>query len=166
MLKTFENFEVDNSKIWIIGVPSGEALQVTKEQLDDLYKNHIIKYSTQYTDIGFYIFDDNNVKQILKLIKPPTQRIPNDYMIYDNEFDENLIKMIKTVIENHDEYVELYISSEFLGITFGKSYIEIKKNNEGPKYELDKRFDGSLLDSYVISTEKLLLKRIEIEMNQ
>jgi len=163
MLKTFENFEHDNSKIWIIGIPSGESLQIDRDKHKELYDKQLIIYSTQYSEIGFYLFDDKNIKEINKIIKPSSDA--KDYMIYDNEFNDNLINMIKIIVEKYPYYAELYASEEYMGISYEKNYIEIKKNNTSPNYYLEKRVGGIMVDSYNIATEKLLLKRIEIEMN-
>jgi len=160
--KIFENFEIDNSKIWIIGVPSGEALLVDRDKLNELYNNKLIKYSTQYSETGFFVFNDNNKDEIMNYISP---KIENDYIIYENQFGDQLIKMIKIILDKYPFYIELYVNEGYMTISYEKCHIMIKKNVIGPKYKFEKRNENILIDVYNIQTDKLLMKRIEIDLN-
>lgn len=167
MIKTFENFEHDNSKIWIIGVPSGEALQVDRDIHNELYKKKLISYSTKYSQIGFFIFDDKKLNEILKSVKKINT--PKDIMIFDHTFGKTLMEAINDIINDYSNYVELYASGNRLGISFTPEndknyYLEIEKSIKN--YIAEIRLNGRFISKYSILNDDDLLRSIKKEMTR
>lgn len=177
-LKTFESFEIDNSKEWIIGVPSGEAFHIPRDLLNILYNEKLITFTTGYNQIGLFIFNDDlrfiiieKIKDFDKNSKPknskPKKKIDHDIRIFDHNFEEIVINTILNLIGNYDqEVVELYVQDDTLGITYGEFYIEINIISPygSSKYQLIKRENGIIKDKYNIPTDSGLIKRISSEM--
>ncbi len=169
-LKTFESFEIDNSKIWVVGVPSGEAFQVSRDSLDILYQDGMVFYNTKYSQTGFYTFDDNDVKVIKRYVDPKViKALPKedkDMMIYDHNFDEMVTDTVLNLVDEYPESAELYMSNNLMGITYGNTYIEISINDadKAGKYTLTKRRKGVVIDKYVISNDNHLINRIDNEL--
>lgn len=165
-LKKFESFEVDNSKIWVVGIPSGEALQITRDDLDILYGKKIIFYDTQYASIGFFAFKDINVEEVKKYVKSKKKPPVKDIMIFDNQFERIVSETISDIVDQYPEKMELYISGDILGISYDPYYIEIIMNDESKpgKYQLLKRRKGVVVDKYIIHSDNLLITAIYEEL--
>ena len=163
-LKRFESFEVDNSKVWVVGIPSGEAFQIIRDDLDILYKSKIIFYDTKYAAIGFFAFKDIDVDEVKKFVKK--KKVEKDIMIFDNQFDKMVSDTIVDIVDQYPHQIELYVSGDILGITYDPWYIEITINDSSRpgKYEIVKRRNGVVTDKYIVGTDNLLIKAIDNEL--
>lgn len=165
MIKKFESFDVDNSKVWIVGIPSGEAFQVSRKDIDSLYKERLIHYSTKYVNIGFYAFDDDDVELVKRYVdKKNVKKGEKDLLMFDNEFGEIIVDTILEIINKHEGKLDFYIQEDCFGINYGSYYyIEV---TIGPNYySLVKRFNGAVVDKYQIRTDALLIQRLDEELN-
>lgn len=189
ILKTFEQFEQDNSKIWIVGIPSGEALFINRSDLDILYAQKLVHYNVQYVSTGFFAFKDEDIDDVkfvcnikdnidrLREIKnvKAKPKANHDISIFHNDFDPILIDAILGMIDSNPEDIELYVQDDCLGITYGFGtglkgmeadyYIEVTMDSHGAKYHLVKRRKGQVVDRYNISTDSHLLQRIDHELS-
>lgn len=167
VVKTFENFEHDNSKIWIYGIPSGEALQINRENHNELYKKKLIYYTTEYTQIGFFAFHDKNVDEILELID--NKKEPKDIFIYEHKFGKTLIDAVEDIINSYKKYAELYASGNVMGISFSPKnqktyYLQI--NKETNNYIAELNLNGKFISRYNILNDDNLLRSIKKEMSR
>ena len=174
MLKKFEAF--NNSidipgRIYIIGVPSGEALQVTRKELDELVENKLVYYSVKYVETGFFVFDDVDIDQLKQYITPvnvskPKKKAPHDVMIYTHDFDEMLMDAILGIVDEYPDEIEIYVQDDCMGITMGDTYIEVYLRETGSKYFLLRRHKGDIVDKYNVSTDNDLINRIDHEIHK
>jgi hypothetical protein len=173
-LKTFESFEIDNSKVYVIGIPSGEALQVSRDGLDSLIKEKIVIYSTKYVDTGFFVFDDEDVDLVMRYVEKPLnvvqarKKAKKDIIVFTNDFDPMVTDAILGIVDDYPTIAELYIQDDCMGITFGDKlawYMEITMNSHGGRYHLVKRYKGEVKDKYNIATDANLIDRIDHEMH-
>jgi hypothetical protein len=191
MIKTFEEYDYvhDNSLVWVVGIPSGEALQIPHENLNPLYAEKLIWYDNKYTGVGFYAFNDDDISLVKRYISPPKKSkdlkvVPPkmkttngpDIMIYNHHFDDALIDTIVGIMHDYPTEIELYVQDECMGITYGDYYIEIDlEEGRSPRYRLVKRRNLSfssigmgtgsdILDKYGVSTDRQLIDRIETEL--
>lgn len=171
MIKTFEAFETDNSKVYIIGIPSGEALQVKRDDLESLYKEGLIRYDTSYVETGFYAFDDIDVDLVMRYVEKPLKVVPagkkanKDITIFAHEFDEILVDAILGMIDQYPTDIEIYIQEDCMGISYGDFYMEITMNSTiNPKYKFIKRHKGKVIDKYGIVNDSMLVNRIDHEL--
>ena len=170
MLKKFEAFNnnIDiPGRIYIIGVPSGEALQVTRQELDDLVENKLVYYSTKYVETGFFVFDDSDIDQVKEYITPimvAKKKAPHDVMIYNHDFDEILMDAILGIVDEYPNEIEIYVQDDCMGITAGDTYIEVYLSETGSKYTLTKRLKGNIVDKYKVATDNMLINRIDHEL--
>jgi len=175
--KIFEKAALDeedeNSNIWLIGVPSGEAIQVNIKMLDELYSDDLVYYCMEYNEIGFYAFKDSDYDIIKRRVsfsndittRRASKKEHNVYNIQKNNFDTKLVDMIMNITERCSFSVEVYASGDFIGFTYFDYYFEIEMKKTSPKYELTKFYAGNQINRYNIATEKLLLKRIDYELH-
>jgi len=168
MIKTYENFNNDNSKIWITGIPSGECLQITREALDSLYREELLSYSTQYSEIGFYAFDDDNIDLIKRYVEPNkvgANKISNkNITVNKNDFDKIVIETILSIVDEYPMEIEMYIEDDTIGITYDDLYIEIVISEDSPKYFLVKRHNAKIIDRYRVGTDVDLISRVDHEL--
>jgi hypothetical protein len=182
MIKKFESWlpgdktpTNDNSKVWIIGVPSGEAFQVTRDDLNSLHKEGILYYTTEYVEIGFYAFDDENVDLVKRYVKPKktnyqVEQKNKKKIILRNEFPKELIEKIKDTIDSYQSFSELYIQDDIIEITFDNNfYLEVTKLDDG--YYFIRRQGGVVTNKYSLKSiyndirdSNMVSKAIEDEM--
>lgn len=184
-MKTFEEFnnEVpDMDKVWIIGIPSGEALQIKRSDLDILYAQKLVHYNVQYVDTGFFAFKDEDIDDVKFVcnIKEPNvvksqSKGHHDISIFANDFDPILLDALLGIIDEYPGDIEFYIQDDSFAITYGLGtgirgmegdyYIEINMDSHGARYHLTKRYKGQVKDKYNISTDSGLLQRIDHELS-
>jgi len=174
-LKTYEQFGGEGKNlVWLTGLPSGEVIQVKKEDLQKLYKEGLIRYddpSGSKYKTGFYAFDDEDLDlvkryQYKKELPKPKVNSGKDIIILNNDYDDMLINTLVDIMEDYPSPVELYVQDDCIGISYGDFYIEIMMNQGKQKYELVRRYQGAIKDRYGISTDRQLIDRIESEMNR
>lgn len=167
ILETYGDFvEHNNSKIWIVGVPSGEALQVTRQQIDDLFQVNLLYYSTKYVSTGFYVFKDKNIstiKDIIKYNKTPKIKTKNkELLIYNNNYDRTLLNAIEQLVEEYVRQIELYVQDDTIGITYNKLYyIEINMSPDNDGFKLTQYHKGNIIDEYYVFTPERLLVSLQ-----
>lgn len=167
-LKTFEEYEyvTDNNKIWIIGIPSGEAFQVSQDAIEDLYREKLIHYNVDYVDIGFFAFKDEDIDDVKKYVIPQTLHKKDkdkEIFLFKNEFNPDVVNKVLNIVEEYPTKIELYIQDKCMGITYAEDfYIEI--DLDVTKFKYMKRCKGKVIDKYLILTDKMLLDRIEREL--
>jgi hypothetical protein len=172
-LKTFEEYEYSphGDKVWIIGIPSGEALQVSIDSIEDLYRNKLIHYSVKYVNIGFYAFHDKDIDEIIKYVElekklPGVNKKDKDITILKNNYDPILMNSIIAIIDEYPTPIELYAQNKCIGITYADDYyieIDLDKSSNN-KYRIMKRYNGRVINKYFISTDKELIDKIEQEL--
>jgi len=183
-LKTFEEYEytTDSDKVWIIGIPSGEALQVSRDAIEDLYREKLIHYNVDYVDIGFFAFKDENIDYVKSMCnikeEPKVKAKPeayHDIRIFKNDFNSVLMDVILTTINNSSEDIEFYAQDGSLGITYGPGTgiigtegdycIEVNMDSHGARYHLVRKRKGRVVDEYNLSTDSQLLQRLDYELS-
>ena len=172
MLKKFESFhkphidKIVKNGVWIIGIPSGEALNIPYDIMDILYNKKLLFYTTKYVDTGFYAFNDADIFKIKDVVYK-TEGIKKDIMIYPNDFDERFLDILENMLRSYKFYVELYCQDDTLGISYKQNYyIEVSITNKSQKFYLSKKYNGSQIDGYGVSNEKMLLDRIDDEISR
>lgn len=177
-LKTFETFDNGDTmtlpadKIYIIGIPSGEALQVTRDALDDLVCLKLVHYTMKYSEIGFFAFDDKDLTYVNKYVDKPLKvasakkKVPNDITIINSDFDQDIMDAVFGIIDAvFDQIcVDIYVQDNFMGITYGDYYLEIEIKEKSPKYKVTKSCKEKKTSEYTVPTNKLLIDRIEFEL--
>lgn len=173
-IKENYEFEINNNTIYIVGVPSGEAILVERELFSKIYEQGLLQYSTKYSSGGFFIFYDVNRPSIMRMINPKYKK---DYIIFENNmFNDLFLKQVRDYVEKCEFEVELYVNDNFMGITFGKSYIEIEMLYPGPhppvgrkvgapKYFVLVRYDSREIDKYTVKDDKALFENIDDELS-
>lgn len=171
--ETFNDFNNDNSKIYIIGIPSGEALQVTRDALDDLVCLKLVHYTMKYSEIGFFAFDDKDIVFVMKYVDPkPKNVVPkffkkelNNITIINSDFDHDVMDGVSEIIDEYPTCVDLYVQDNFMGITYDDYYLEIEEIKErSPKYLITKSWKETRTNRYMVVTNKDIINRIKIEM--
>lgn len=171
MIKIFEAFEMDNSKVYIIGIPSGEALQVKKDYLESLYKEGLIRYDTSYVGRGFYAFDDIDVDFVMRYVEKPLKVVPagrkanKDITIFTHDFDETMIDDILDMINRYPTDIDIYIQEDYMSISYGDFYMEITMNSTiTPKYNFIKRSKEKVIYEMNLINDSMLVNRIDREL--
>jgi hypothetical protein len=166
-LKTYEKFEEEIGKIWVIGMPSGEAFQLADKDLDTLVLQKIVKYYAKNNTIGFFTFEDKDVESVKKYVTP--KKIPDkNFSVLRNEFSQIIIDTVVEMVRDYPSKAELYIQEETMGITFDNNYgqfyleVEISADNDG--YLVLKYHKGNIVDQYYVVEDTKLLKHIEEEL--
>lgn len=182
-MKTFEQFkqlneqiwedkDTDNTKVWIIGIPSGEAVRVPYDAINALHKEKLIHYSCEFSETGFFIFEDDDLEFVRRYAIPssnaPLPKIrtrDKEINILKNKFDKRLVGAVMGIINEYPTPIELFAQDDCMGITYGDYYLEIHINvDENSKYKMLKRHKSKVIDKYTIPTDKLLIDRIESEL--
>jgi hypothetical protein len=167
------DFAVDNNKIWIIGIPSGEAFFVDRDLFNKIYEKKFLHYSTKYTSCGFFVFKDSDRSSIMKMMNPEFKK---DYIIFEkNSFSDIFLKKVKDYVKECEFEIELYVNDNFMGITYGKAYMEIemfylvqKPTNtkmNTPKYMVILRYDSREIEKYTIRNDEELFDNIVEELS-
>jgi hypothetical protein len=165
-----EFFKHDNSKVWIVGIPSGESFEVTRKMIDTLFDQKLIYYSTQFVSTGFYAFLDKNVDEIKKIIgleedsKPTTITFKpkgKEVTIEKNYFPVSLTSAIKVLIDEYEGDIELFVQDDTMGITHGEYYLEVVITPEGDGFQLKQYHRSDLIDQYYATTDAKLLIAIQ-----
>lgn len=175
LIKNFESFNNDNSKVWIFGIPSGESFQIDRDILQYLFKEKLVFYTTKYVDIGFHAFKDENVEKIKSYVIKDSNIIKpynNNFSIYDNNFNPTLINNIISIIERFNKNVSngidinFYVQEDYIGIDLQDIFIEIQINETkiNSKYRLTKTHLGKIIDKYNVISDENLLNRLYHEI--
>lgn len=169
-IKKNESFNDESDYVWIYGVPSGEAIRITEDTLDDFIDKKIVDFTMKYDIKGDYIFDDKSLNIIKNYL------IDNEYITsiksYNHDFNESLIDKIKIIIKKVSGNKTIFLQDNYMGITFDEYdiYIEVFLSDNSykmtSKYKISIRKNKSLTDSYNIPNDELLLNRINKEINQ
>lgn len=179
LIKTYESFETDNSKIYIIGIPSGEALQVTRENLDNLLKESLIFYTTKYAEIGFFAFEDENIEVVKRYVdKDSKTKKGYHFSIGTNNFDKLIINDITIIIEQYrykKNINRFWVSDDYMIISWqaidfkNKSChytLEIElRYGDSAKYLFIKKVNEKAMDKYYVPNDRVMMARIIHELD-
>ena len=176
-LQTYNNFN-DNSKVWIIGIPSGEAFQISRDQLDDLYVEALIMFTTKYISTGFYAFNDSEKYKILRMLawteKKDNKEVgdieedvevdnnPSDFIIYENDYGDDIVLEIVNIIKRFQLDIEMVVEDTNIKISLDNYCIESNMKLEGYEIKIFKK--GKEIDRYSVPVKKYLIERINFEL--
>lgn len=164
-IKKFENFNQDfdnnNGKIWITGIPSGESFNLDIDIFDDIYKTGVIRYNTEYVSTGFFAFDDINTEKIKRMIAWSKNSEENrEYEISDHNFKD--FNKLLNAVNNIKSHVNIIAKGNVMMFISGIYKIYLIITDTG-LYELKVMKNGKKIDQYVIPVASTAPSRIKEE---
>lgn len=159
------DFSSKEYKVIMVGMPSGEVLEATYTELGDLFAVGLVKYVSYKNTTGFYSFKDENIEQILDVIKPNRQKFEKDILIKDNKFPTSMLDKLMYMLNDFND-IEITIEDYSLMISYGNILLDILYDDESsPKYLLIKRIKGDVNNKYSIPSDDLLIRCIIRELS-
>lgn len=147
------------TNFWIIGLPSGEALSISEEELDELYIYNLASYNSTY---GFYFYEDNKRHEVTKVIS--TVRGGNED-IQENNFDDSLLKKILDFLENLQYKVSCHVKDNMMTLSFYDYILEIeKKQNYTDIYTFIKYHKRRVVKMEPVLGHRILYKKLVTEL--
>jgi hypothetical protein len=159
------DFSKKDAAIIIVGMPSGEVLEIKYEQLDVLYDEYLVHYTSYKNTTGFYSFDDKNIEKILNIINPNKSKKLKNLLINDNKFEKNIIDKVIEIIENCPFYIQLMVEDYNMYISFGDVTLDISYNDiSSPKYLFIIGINGKMISKYSVPTDELFIRCVNREI--
>jgi len=144
-------------RYWIVGMPSGEALNISEEELDELYTEDLVGYNSSY---GFYFFEDKNKTKVDELISKIRGGYEN---IQEHIFDDSLVKNILNFLDTLTYKVNFIIKGNMMQFSFYNYDIVVEKViNYTDVYTVKKLYNKKLTTfQHVLGHRKLYEKILE-----
>ena len=172
-LKLYDNYGQDDNKIWIIGIPSGNALHVDKKIFGDIYDKGLLKYHASPSsnrniwEKGFFAFEDNNLYKIERMLAWSE----NDQKIKDNrecDIQNNFLGNIEEILKitNHIRtHLNIYAKDNILIIKSKLCRFQILMNEDN-NFEIEIYINDNKIEHYIVPNRSSLINRIEIELSK
>jgi hypothetical protein len=159
------DFSKKEAVIIIVGMPSGEVLEISYEQLDVLFNDYLVHYTSYKNTTGFYYFDDRNMEKILNVINPDKSKNLRDFLINDNKFEKNVVDSVIKILEKCPFYIRLMIEDYSMYISFRNVVLDISYNDvSSPKYLFIIGEKGEIISKYSVPNNELFIRSVEREI--